>query len=81
MKEVRIYLHGMEDIQKFVGVTAKFPEKLDLLPQDDDDTRVSGKSVVGIFSLDYQHPLRLRIHADDERAEAICGELKDFLIN
>ena len=81
MKEVRIYLHGMDDIQKLVGVTAQFPEKLDLMPLDDDDTRVSGKSVVGIFSLDYSHPLRLRIHADEERAEEICSLLQEFLIN
>ena len=81
MKEVRIYLHGMDDIQKFVGVTAQFPEKLDLMPPDDDDTRVSGKSVVGIFSLDYSQPLRLRIHADEERAEEIRSLLQDFLFD
>ncbi len=81
MKEIKIYLHNMEDIQKLVAITSKFPEKLDLLPQDDDDTRVSGKSVMGIFSLDCFHPLRLRIHADDARAEEICRELKAFLID
>ena len=81
MKEVKIYLHSMEDIQKFVAVTAGFPEKLDLMPQDDDNTRVSGKSVMGIFSLDCFHPLRLRIHADDGRAEEICKGLKAFLID
>ena len=52
MKEVKVYLHNMEDIQKFVAVTSGFPEKLELMPQNDEDIRVSGKSVVGIFSLD-----------------------------
>ena len=47
MKEVKVYLRSMEEIQKFVSVTSKFPVKLDLMPQDDDETRVSGKSVMG----------------------------------
>ena len=80
MTEARVFFHSMEDIQKFVAVTSEFPERLDLLPQDDDDARVSGKSVIGIFSLDYTHPLRLRIHAEEDRAEEICKELKAFLI-
>ena len=80
MKEVKIHLHSMDDIQGLVAVTAKIPERLDLMPLDDDETRVSGKSVVGIFSLDCFKPLRLRIHADGERVEEICGQLKTFLI-
>ena len=80
MKEVKVYLHNMEDIQKFVAVTSGFPEKLELMPQNDEDIRVSGKSVVGIFSLDCFHPLLLRIHADDARAEELCRALKAFVI-
>ena len=81
MKEVKVYLRSMEEIQKFVSITSKFPVKLDLMPQDDDETRVSGKSVMGIFSLDYSHPLRLRIHGDDAGAEELCKALKGFLIS
>ena len=80
MKEVKVFLHSMEEMQSFVAVTSKFPEKLDLMPQDDEFTRVSGKSVMGIFSLDCSHPLLLRIHADDARAEEICTALKAFVI-
>ena len=81
MKEVRICLHSMEDIQKLVSVTSGFPEKLELMPLDEDETSVSGKSVVGIFSLDCFNPLRLRIHADDERAEELCQKLKAYLVD
>ena len=81
MKEVKIHLHSMDDIQGLVAVTAKIPERLDLMPLDDDETRVSGKSVVGIFSLDCFKPLRLRIHADDARAEEIYDKLKAFIVS
>lgn len=80
MKEVKVYLHSMDEIQRFVAVTSKFPEKLDLMPQDDEYTRVSGKSVMGIFSLDCSHPLVLRVHADDARADEICTALNAFTV-
>ena len=78
MKEVSIQFSNMEDVQKFVSVTSGLPERLELLPLDDDNVKVSGKSIVGIFSLDCFKPLRFRIHADDDRVTEICGLLKDF---
>ena len=78
MKEVRIQFSNMDDVQKFVSITSGFPERLELLPLNDDNVKVSGKSIVGIFSLDCFKPLRFRIHADDDRVKEICGELAAF---
>ncbi|MBR4473482.1 MAG: HPr family phosphocarrier protein [Oscillospiraceae bacterium] len=80
MKEVNLQFSNMEDVQKFVSITSGFPERLELLPLDDDNVKVSGKSIVGIFSLECFKPLRFRIYADDDRVKEICDQLKDFNI-
>ena len=78
MKEVNLQFSNMEDVQKFVSITSGFPDRLELLPLDDDNVKVSGKSIVGIFSLDCFKPLRFRIHADDDRVKEICEKLEAF---
>ena len=67
-----------DDVDLGIPVAIKGVESLELLPLDDDNVKVSGKSIVGIFSLDCFKPLRFRIHADDDRVKEICGELAAF---
>jgi len=63
-----IKLTGIEDVKRFVAVTNKFAEDIDVSPIDRRYT-VDGHSILGIFSLDLRKDLTIEFLGTEERFE------------
>ena len=74
MQAVTISLTQVHQVQQFVDLVSKYPFDVD---------RVSGrytvnaKSLLGIYSLDLNKPLKVLIYSDD--CEELKTELKEFM--
>ena len=74
MKEMTIKLTTIQDVQKFVEVIERCPYAVDLCSGR---YVVDAKSLMGIFSLDLLHPIKLVAHEDDPD---LLEKLKDFKV-
>ena len=63
MKQFAISLHSFEDVQDFVSVATVQPFRVLV---GNDRSRVNAKSFMGMFSLDYSHPVLVRADCTDE---------------
>ncbi|MGL5973369.1 MAG: HPr family phosphocarrier protein [Oscillospiraceae bacterium] len=74
MKIVKIKLDTVVEVQKFVSLIATMKSDFDLISGR---YIVDAKSILGIFSLDIQKPLELKIHSctDD-----IIEKLSDYIV-
>lgn len=77
MKSVYITLNSIEKVKQFVNTINLFDSDFDL---SSGRYVVDAKSIMGIFSLDLSHPLKLDIHQND-CAEEVLTALKDFIVS
>ena len=71
MKSVKIRLTTMTDhVKNFVSLVNRYPYDMDLRSGR---YVVDAKSILGIFSIDLSHPIRMDIYSDD------CDELLEAL--
>ena len=71
MKSVNIRLTTMTDhVKNFVDLVNRYPFDMDLRSGR---YVVDAKSILGIFSIDLSHPIRMDIYSDD------CDELLEAL--
>jgi phosphocarrier protein HPr len=70
VRQIRIDLSSAERINYLVEIVSRFPENIYLV---EGETKVSAKSVVGIFSLDLTKPVTMEV------AAGRCGELLEKL--
>ena len=61
MKTVQISLNSIDKVKSFVNDITKFDYDFDLVSGR---YVIDAKSIMGIFSLDLTHPLKLCIHGD-----------------
>lgn len=66
MKQISIQLPNHEAVQTFVSLVNQFPYSVDLVRGN---YRVDAKSIMGIFSLNFQEPVTCEI------AETDCADL------
>ena len=71
MKTVKISLNSIDKVKSFVNDLTKFDTDFDL---------VSGRYVMGIFSLDLSKPIDLNIHAEGD-AEDILTVLAPYIVD
>jgi len=76
MKSVSIQLDSVDKVRKFVNIVSVFDGEFDL---STDRYVVDAKSIMGIFSLDLNKPLKLNIHSEDE-FDSVTQKLVDFII-
>ena len=76
--EKRIRFHGVESVRSFLAITSGFPEKLEI---HEKDMVIDAKSLMGLFSLDLDKPLKLTIDADKGRCTEICYALSPFFMD
>ena len=67
MKQFDIVLHSFQDVQDFVEMANVQPFRVLV---GNDRARVNAKSFMGMFSLDYCHPLRVRMVCSEEEYKA-----------
>lgn len=75
MTERNIQLKNIKDIEAFNKLCSKFECDMDLVSGK---YYINAKSIMGIFSLDLDMPLKLI--ADTEDADCIDDTFKDFIV-
>ena len=74
MKAVNIKLSLAENVKTFVNIVNRHPYDVDLRVGRH---VVDGKSILGIFSLDWSKPVTMEIYSDD--CEDLLNEIKPFI--
>ena len=74
MRNVFISLPTPETVQAFVNTLAGMDGDFELIT---DKYILDARSLMGIFSLDLQKPIQLRIHNDTQRN---CEQLERFMV-
>ncbi len=73
MKTVMISLKSIDDVKSFVSEVSKVSYDVDL---SSGRYVVDAKSIMGIFSLDLSHPIKVEIHCADSNE---CAEFVEKL--
>lgn len=76
MKQVKVKLSSIDDVRNFVTKTSNFKTEIDLV---EGRYIIDAKSILGIFSLDLQKPIMLRI-VDDKEAPEVVEALSEFIV-
>ena len=77
MQSKEFLINSIERVKRFVNVTVKFEEDIDLVAGK---YIVNGKSILAIFSLDLFRPITVRINTDDlEQADRFFKEVEKAL--
>jgi len=74
MTTVNIQLSNFADVQNFVNTITRFAFDIDLVSGR---YIVDAKSIMGIYSLDLNHPIELRAHTDD--AEELLAKIDQYI--
>ena len=74
MQAVTISLTQVHQVQQFVNLVSKYPFDVDIVSGR---YTVNAKSLLGIYSLDLNKPLKVLIYSDD--CEELKTELKEFM--
>lgn len=75
MTSVSLLLNTTEKALTFIHDVSRYSENMDM---EAGRTFIDAKSMLGIFSLDLNHPVTLHIHADDKRAAEIMDGLNQY---
>jgi phosphotransferase system HPr-like phosphotransfer protein len=75
MKAFNIMLKTINDVKDFVNIVSNYDFDVDLTSGR---YVVDAKSIMGIFSLDFNKPIRVEVHSDD--CESFFNEIKPFLV-
>ena len=76
MLQAMIRLASVGDVKAFVRIARRYPFEISL---QSGRYTVTGKSMMGIFSLDLSKPIDLNIHADGD-VDAILAALDPYII-
>ena len=74
MQAVTISLTQVQQVQQFVNLVSKYPFDVDIVSGR---YTVNAKSLLGIYSLNLNKPLKVLIYSDD--CEELKTELKEFM--
>lgn len=77
MKEYKILLSSIGDVKAFVAVTNDCPFEIDVISGR---YAVDAKSIMGIFSLDLEKTLTVKVHGTDKQCEDFADEVKKFVV-
>ncbi len=69
-----IILSGVDDVKKFVHFVSDYNFKIELVSGN---YAVDAKSIMGIFSLDLDRPIKMNAYTDDEKFK---NEIRQFTV-
>ncbi len=75
MTTTTIQLKSFADVPNFVATITKFAFDIDLVSGR---YIVDAKSIMGIYSLDLNHPIELRAHTED--AEELFAQIAQYIV-
>ena len=64
MREFHIAMHSFRQVQDFVDLAMEQPFEISV---GNDQQNINGKDFMGMFSLDYSRPVRVKMHCTDEQ--------------
>ena len=76
MKEFQVILSSFEDIQAFVSLAMVQPFEV---MAGSERHSVNGKNFMGMLTLDYCHPVRIRMDCPQEAFEQFLRQAERFL--
>lgn len=77
MREFEIRLRSVKDVQDFVAIATSRPYSVTIR---DERNKISGKSFMEMFCLDFSRPLRVICNCSDEELESIRADADRFLV-
>ena len=75
MTTTNIQLSNFADVQTFVNTITRFAFDIDLVSGR---YIIDAKSIMGIYSLDLNHPIELHAHTDD--AEELFAQIDKYIV-
>ena len=76
MREFDIILHSLRQVQEFVTLAMVQPFDISV---GNEGQCINGKDLMGMFSLDYSRPVRVRVHSTLEEFSAFRSSAAQFL--
>jgi hypothetical protein len=76
LKQFDIVLRSFKEVQEFVELATVQPYRIVV---GNDRSRVSAKSYMGMFSLDFSMPVQVRLDCSDEECDRFKAQAKRFL--
>ena len=77
MREFLINIHSFQDVQDFVAVATVQPFRIVV---GNSRHLVNAKSFMGMFSLDYSEPLKVRMNCTEEEFQQFRSAVSRFLV-
>lgn len=75
-KKIKIKLRNINDIKKFINITEKYKSDIDIMTSK---VIIDAKSIIGIFALDLNDEVYVRIISDDiAECRKFVAEMADF---
>ncbi len=63
MRKFNIFIHSLQEVQDFVALAMVQPFEVLV---GNEKTQINGKNFIGMFSLDYRHPLQVTMRCTEE---------------
>jgi len=77
MKEFHILLRSGSQVQSFVNISMRQPFEIRVGNEGQD---INGKDLMGMFSLDYSAPIRVRVQCSQEEFLAFRQCAREYLV-
>ena len=77
MTERMVSLSKIDGLKAFVTACCNQPFSIELTSGR---YTVDAKSIMGVFSLDTSKPVKMVVHADDERVDKFLDSIKDCIV-
>lgn len=69
-------VNKVNEIKEFVKIASKYKFDISLI---DGKYKVDAKSILGILSLDFSSPIKMKIDTDENTASLFLKEIKDYI--
>ena len=77
MRKFNIFIHSLQEVQEFVSLAMVQPFEVLV---GNERTQINGKNFIGMFSLDYRHPLQVTMWCTEEQYLRFRQDAARFLV-
>ena len=78
MREFHIMIRSLQDVKDFVALSSAQPFPVIV---GSDSQNINGKDFMGMFSLDYRYPQRVRVRCSEEEFTRFLHAAQAFVAN
>lgn len=77
MTEFYVSLHSMTDVKEFVAMASILTVDVDVISGR---YTVDGKSILGLCSLELEHPVKVQVYGEDEAGQAFQSSVGRMVV-